>query len=100
MRLCRDVAKERLIVTALNAALGWWRSAASFSEAMVNGQVAPILDFPSSGRGGPTLYGTFGFLAVALRAPMNLGYGTITTAPRCGRSSPAKPEQTRLSVFP
>lgn len=68
MRLCRDVAKERLIVTALNAALGCWRSAASFSEAMVNGQVAPILDFPPSGRGGP----------------MNLGYGTITTAPRCG----------------
>jgi hypothetical protein len=23
VRLCRDVAKERLIVTALNAALGW-----------------------------------------------------------------------------
>ena len=29
MRLCRDVAKERLIVTALNAALGWWRSPVS-----------------------------------------------------------------------
>ena len=29
MRLCRDVAKERLIVTALNAALGWWLLAVS-----------------------------------------------------------------------
>jgi hypothetical protein len=29
VRLCRDVAKERLIVTALNAALGWWRLAVS-----------------------------------------------------------------------
>jgi hypothetical protein len=29
VRLCRELAKEQLIVAALNAALGWWRSAVS-----------------------------------------------------------------------
>jgi hypothetical protein len=51
VRLCRDVAKKRLIVTALNAALGWWRSAVSFSEAMVKWTGCADSGLPALGTG-------------------------------------------------